>query len=127
MIEQRNVERAAERFRLPKGSFERLELRRDRKRRNQRIRAGVFGIAIAIALGWLGVNAIRSAPVPAVPPEPAVDLGIFAPVAGQIVYGDRAGHLGRRPHRACGSGDDGAADVRRPRRRSGGRAMAPSS
>ena len=97
MIDQQNVERAAERFRLPEGSFERLALRRDRKRRNQRIRAGVFGIAIAIALGWLGVNAIRSAPVPAVPPEPAVDLGIFATVAGQIVYEGPQGIWGVDP------------------------------
>ena len=70
MIEQRDVERAAERFRLPDGSFERLTLRRDRKRRDQRVRAVVLGLAIAIGVGWLGVIAIRSTPpVPAVPPD----------------------------------------------------------
>jgi len=59
--------------------------RRDRKRRNQRIRAGVLGLAIAVAVGWLGVNAIRStAPVPA--DDRSEELGIFAPVAGRIVY-----------------------------------------
>ena len=87
MIDQQSVERAAERFSAPEGSFERLALRRNRRRRNQRIRAGVLGLAIAIAVGWLGVNAIRSTPpVPADPPEPSVDLGIFEPIAGRIVY-----------------------------------------
>jgi Tol biopolymer transport system component len=85
MIDEQSVERAAERFRLPEGSFERLALRRDRKGRNQRIRAGVLGLAIAIGMGWLGVHAIQSAP-----PVPADDrsggLGIFAPVAGRIVF-----------------------------------------
>jgi dipeptidyl aminopeptidase/acylaminoacyl peptidase len=72
----------------PQPSFERLLRRRDRKRRNQRIRAGVLGVAIAVVVGWLGINAIRSTPtVPADPPdEPPVDLGIFEPVAGRIVY-----------------------------------------
>jgi hypothetical protein len=47
---------------------ERVLLRRDRKHRNQRIRAGMLGLAIAIGVGWVGVNAIRSAPpVPAAP------------------------------------------------------------
>ena len=93
MIDQRSVERAAERFQLPEGSFERLELRRDRKRRNQRVRAGVLGIAIAILVGWWGIHAISSsAPTPAVPPDdrPA-DLGIFAPAAGRVVYYTDAG------------------------------------
>ena len=82
------LERETQRFVQQEGAFERLIDRRDRKRRNQRIRAGVLGLSIAIALGWLGINAIRSTlPVPAAPPEelPA-DLGIFDPVAGRIVY-----------------------------------------
>ena len=62
-----------------------LERRRDRKHRDQRIRAAVLGLAIAIAVGWLGVNAIRSTPsVPA--DDRSEDLGIFAPVAGRILY-----------------------------------------
>ena len=91
MIDQQKVERAAERFQLPEGSFERLTLRRDSKRRDQRIRAGVLGLAIAIAVGWLGVNAIRSTPpVPApadeggtVAPPP---VGIFSEVGGWIAF-----------------------------------------
>ena len=48
-----------------------LERRRDRRRRNQRIRAGVLGLAIAIGVGWLGVNTIRSTPSPADRPTPS--------------------------------------------------------
>ena len=76
------LERESRRFIQPDGAFERLERRRDRKRRNQRIQAGVLGLAIAIAVGWLGVNAIRStAPTPADPPTPTptpADVGAFA-------------------------------------------------
>jgi len=76
------LERETRRFIQQEGAFERLTERRDRKRRDQRIRAGVLGLAIAIAVGWLAINAIRSTPpVPAVPPEPSADLGIFEPVA----------------------------------------------
>jgi Tol biopolymer transport system component len=86
-------ERAAARYEVPDLSTDALLRRRDRKRRNQRIRAGVLGLAIAIAVGWLWVNAIRSTP-----PVPADDrseeLGIFAPVAGRIVYVNDGNHLG---------------------------------
>jgi Tol biopolymer transport system component len=72
---------------LPAGGLEELERRRDRRRRNQRIRAGALGLVIAIAVGWLGMHAIRTAPIPAAPPvEPSVDLGIFDAVSGRIVY-----------------------------------------
>jgi hypothetical protein len=86
MIDEREiVRRAAEAFTPPDPAFERLLRRRDRRHRNQRIRAGVLGLAVAIAVGWLSVNAIRSTH-----PRPADDrseeLGIFAPIAGRIVY-----------------------------------------
>jgi Tol biopolymer transport system component len=71
-------------------AFERVLTRRDRKRRNQRVAAGVLGVAIAIGVGWLGINAIRStAPMPGgdgvsnVPPPPE---GIFSEVGGWIVF-----------------------------------------
>ena len=69
MIDERDLlERALHRFEPQPGLAERVYRRRDQKRRNQRIRAGVLGLAIAVALGWLGVNAIRSTPpVPAAP------------------------------------------------------------
>jgi len=48
-----------------------LERRRDERRRNQRIRAGVLGLAIAVVAGWWGIHAIRSAEhVPADDPKP---------------------------------------------------------
>jgi dipeptidyl aminopeptidase/acylaminoacyl peptidase len=46
------LERVGERFTFPDDMFERLESRRDRKRRNQRIAAGVVGIAVFVAALW---------------------------------------------------------------------------
>ena len=67
------LQRARSQFPPPEGVMEALRRRRDRKRRNQRIRAGVLGLAIAVAVGWLGVNAIRSTPsVPADDPTPTL-------------------------------------------------------
>src|SRR5688572_29903706 len=60
------LERELDRLAPPRIPFDRLINRRDRKRRNQRIRAGVLGLAIAIAGGWLGLSAIRSMPPVAV-------------------------------------------------------------
>jgi hypothetical protein len=53
VIDQESVERAAERFKAPDGALERLIRRRDRKRRNQRIAAGVVGIAVFVAALWV--------------------------------------------------------------------------
>jgi hypothetical protein len=63
------LERELERLSPPRIPFDQLVGRRDRKRRDQRIRAGVLGLAIAIAMGWLGVNAIRSTDPPPVPAD----------------------------------------------------------
>jgi Tol biopolymer transport system component len=84
VIDQRSVERAAERFRLPEGSFERLVRRRNRKRRNQRIRAGVVGLAVAVAAILAGAITIGSTdpkpaqetPTPSPTPSPAVNPGL---------------------------------------------------
>ena len=65
------LERELERLSPPRIPFDQLQRRRDRKRRDQRIRAGVLGLAVAIVMGWLGLNAIRSTPsIPAVDPTP---------------------------------------------------------
>jgi len=84
------ADRAVADVALPTGGLEALEHRRDRKRRNQRIRAGVLGITIAILAGWWGIHTITSTT-----PKPADDrskhLGIFAPVAGRVVYGNKFG------------------------------------
>jgi Tol biopolymer transport system component len=55
--------------------------------------ATVAAAAIAVAT-FAGVDAIRSAPIPA--DDPSEELGIFAPVAGRIVYENEAevGDLG---------------------------------
>src|SRR5262245_38225358 len=64
-------ERAAARYPEPELSTDGLLLRGDRRHRNQRIAAGVLGIAIAFAAGWWGINAIRTADhTPADEPKP---------------------------------------------------------
>ena len=47
------LERFAPMFEPTEPSFERFVRRRDRKRRNQRIAAGVVGIAVFLAAVWL--------------------------------------------------------------------------
>ena len=85
MIDEREiVRRAVEALTPPEPSFDRLLQRRDRVHRNRRIRAGALGMAVAIAVGWLGVNAIRS--TPPVSADRSEELGIFAPVAGRILF-----------------------------------------
>ena len=54
------IERVGDRFELPPDAFDRLEHRRGRKQRNRRIQAGALGLAVAIAVAWLGISAIRS-------------------------------------------------------------------
>ncbi len=96
MIDEREiVRRAAEALTPPEPSFDRLLHRRDRVQRNRRIRAGVLGIAVAIAVGWLGIEAIRSTQIPA--DDRSEELGIFAPVAGRIVYEKIDPDLGYAP------------------------------
>jgi hypothetical protein len=54
MIDERQVfERVMRGFVPPDDSLERLAHRRDRKRRNQRIAAGVVGIAVFVAAVWI--------------------------------------------------------------------------
>jgi Tol biopolymer transport system component len=74
MSEDRNtLERELDRLSPPRLSLDQLAQRRDRRRRDQRIRAGVLGVAIAIAIvaGAVGIGAIRSTPrVPVEDPTP---------------------------------------------------------
>jgi Tol biopolymer transport system component len=81
MSEYRDVlERDLERLSPPRIPFEQLESRRDRRRRNQRIRAGVLGVAVALAVALVGAITIRStAPAPAnetpTPSPPGLNAG----------------------------------------------------
>jgi hypothetical protein len=47
------LERIARRIPIPEPAYERMLRRRDRKRRNQRIRGGVVGIAVFVAAIWI--------------------------------------------------------------------------
>jgi hypothetical protein len=54
VIDEREIVRVVvERLAPPEPSYERLMRRRDRKRRNQRIAAGVVGIAVFVAAIWI--------------------------------------------------------------------------
>lgn len=69
------LERELERLSPPRIPLDRLAQRRDRKRRDQRIRAGVVGLAIAIAAGWWGIHTIGSlSSVPGDDPTPGPSL-----------------------------------------------------
>src|SRR5512132_3105491 len=62
-------ERAAARYEPPDLPMDGLLRRRDRKRRNQRITAGVVGIAVFVAAIWIvtSVGSIDRTQTPAVP------------------------------------------------------------
>ena len=47
------LERIARRIPIPEPAYERMLRRRDRKRRNQRIAAGVVGMAVFVAAVWI--------------------------------------------------------------------------
>lgn len=81
MIDERErFEEAFDLFERPEPAWERLVNRRDRKRRNQRITAGLVGIAAAVAvvaIGWIvGTSARPDATTPATQPTkaPAVEV-----------------------------------------------------
>jgi hypothetical protein len=71
----------------PDGGFvERQEFRQRRRTRNRRIAAYAI-VAVIVALAVFAITEVRNtASVPAVPPPSTGDLGIFAPVAGRILY-----------------------------------------
>jgi Tol biopolymer transport system component len=78
MSEYRSIlEQAKERYAPPELPLEGVLQRRDRKRRNQRITAGVVGLAIGLVAVLIGTSIIRSSPrVPANPkPTPLMGNG----------------------------------------------------
>ena len=119
------LERLAPLFDAPEPSFERFVRRRDRKRRNQRIAAGVVGIAVFVAAIWITTGGpFDRARTPAVPgggvtgPSvtgptvipgypgrvgivglPPADAIPSAPSQGELVVGFGFGHTGGDPGR----------------------------
>jgi Tol biopolymer transport system component len=78
MSEYRSIlEQAKERYAAPDLPLEGVLRRRDRKRRNQRITAGVVGLAIGLVAILIGTSIFRSSPkVPANPePTPVMSNG----------------------------------------------------
>ncbi len=63
------LERIARRIPIPEPAYERMLHRRDRKRRNQRVAAGVVGIAVFVAAIWVvtSVGSFDRTQTPAVP------------------------------------------------------------
>ncbi len=117
MNEHRDLlEQVGERFAFPDQAFERLARRRDRKHRNQRIAAGVVGVAVLVAPIWVvmsGEPAERSTTPgetgPVVAPEYPGPIGIVglppedaipsSPSEGSLVIGAMFGHSGGDPAR----------------------------
>ena len=108
MIDERDVfEKSFRRYEPEGGSFERLVHRRNRKRRNQRITAGVVGIAVFVVAVWIVTSGlsfdrtqtpaatgpvqtgptvtdpVETTPTPA-PASPAPDVVV---VQGRCLYG----------------------------------------
>jgi hypothetical protein len=120
MIEERErYERAFEQFRMPEPSWDRLLDRRHRKRRNQRVAAGVVGMAIFLAAIWLVssgglLHGTRpGAPRPTAPPTPPGQTRSFDPTElppagatpslpahGELVVGFVYGHTFGDPGRS---------------------------
>jgi Tol biopolymer transport system component len=98
------LERESRTVDLEPGDFERLLGRRERKDRNRRVRAGAVGVIVAIAMGIVLLESLRSHVVPANPPAPRPP-GIFAPVGGWVTYGDKDGIWAVNPARRGDPGD----------------------
>ena len=61
--------------------------RRAHRRAARTVAVGAMAVAAAVAVLFAGASKLREA-APTVPANPSVDLGIFAPVVGRIVYCD---------------------------------------
>jgi hypothetical protein len=110
------LERAMERVALQPFTLDGFHARRERKRRNQRIAAGVVGIAVFVAAVWIvttgwafdrgstpGVTGQTPTPeypgrvgIVGLPPE---DAAPSAPSRGELVVGATFGHTGGDPGR----------------------------
>jgi Tol biopolymer transport system component len=88
------IERLGERYGVPDLSTDQLLNRRDRKRRNQRITAGVVGIAVFVAAVWIVTSVgsfhnTRGPAVPGAPPSPTpagIDLQELERTVGDVTF-----------------------------------------
>ncbi|HEX6580329.1 MAG TPA: hypothetical protein VF195_05595 [Actinomycetota bacterium] len=79
MIDERELlEQAVRRFEPEPGLTERIYHRRDRKRRNQRIAAGVVGIAVFVAAVWIVTTggSLSRSETPPTPGGPGSSVGV---------------------------------------------------
>jgi WD40-like Beta Propeller Repeat len=86
MIDERErYERAFQQFQMPEPAWDRLIGRRDRKRRNQRIAAGVVGIAVFVAAVLVTTGgSFNRTQQPAIQPTPTPPAGI-APETAYLI------------------------------------------
>jgi hypothetical protein len=92
VIDEREIVRVAvERLAPPEPAYERLVERRDRKRRNQRITAGVVGIAVFVAAVWIVTSGLLldRSDSSVVPAGDGTAPGVTAQSAGAIDEGFR--------------------------------------
>ena len=87
------LERVGERFAFPADAFDRLEHRRDRKRRDRRVAAGIAGIVVfaALVFGLARATLSSSGPTPADVPTPTPSIQVGAPIVNRnevVVRGD---------------------------------------
>jgi hypothetical protein len=76
------LERESRTVDLEQGDFERLLVRRERKQRNARIRAGALGVIVALTMGVVLVRSLTTDGIPANPPDELAP----APLSGAIAY-----------------------------------------
>jgi len=102
MIDERRVfERVMRGFAPPNDSFERLVNRRDRKRRNKRIAAGVVGIAVFVAAVWIVTSGLPfdRTEMPAVPgpaeirPTETGELILSVSISGDAAAREELTHM----------------------------------
>ena len=77
---------STQKVRPDRGFTGRQQFRQRRRTRNRKIAAYAM-VAAIVAIAVVAIAEVRNtSSVPAVPPTPTGDLGIFAPVAGRILY-----------------------------------------
>jgi hypothetical protein len=88
----------------PPAGFERMLHRHDRKRRNQRIAAGVVGIAVFVAVVWIVTSggSFNRTQQPAIQPTPTPSAGTAPETAYRMDL--NTGEMTQLPKSIAGSG-----------------------